>query len=102
MRTWWRGVSWPCCEKRWRAGPMPKAAWRAGSPASSTRLSSRRARSIRGNAGARTWTGDAPGGEAAAVQKQDARTSLDAERDLGRVEAFSDGVFAFAATLLAV
>ena len=36
------------------------------------------------------------------MQQQDARTSLERERDLGRVEAFSDGVFAFAATLLAL
>ena len=31
---------------------------------------------------------------------QDARTSIEGERYLGRIEAFSDGVFAFAATLL--
>ncbi len=36
------------------------------------------------------------------MQQQNAGASLERDRDLGRVEAFSDGVFAFAATLLAL
>ena len=40
------------------------------------------------------------GSRAAVVQQQGAKVSLERDRVLGRVEAFSDGVFAFAATLL--
>jgi uncharacterized membrane protein len=36
------------------------------------------------------------------MRRQEAKAFLERDRDLGRVEAFSDGVFAFAATLLAL